>query len=191
MRAKRGDVEPGHPATKLTYADYVRLPDDGLRHEIIDGEYYATPSPVTRHQRILRRLSYAIERFLREHPIGEVFWAPLDVVLTDTDIVVPDLLYISRERAYLVTEKNLRGAPDLVVEILSPSTKSRDERLKRDLYERMGVNEYWVVDPTRNIVRVHRRGTGRFEEVQILGAADHLTSPFFPGLQLPLHEILA
>ena len=115
------------------------LPGDGLRHEIIDGEHYVTPSPVTRHQRISRNLLHLIQTYLDTHPIGEILAAPFDALLSEFDIVVPDVLYLSRERARFLTEKNLQGPPDLVIEILSPGTRSRDERLKRNLYERVGV----------------------------------------------------
>ena len=126
-------MDPRHPSTKLTYADLELLPDDGLRHEIIDGEHYVTASPVTQHQRIVRRLLVALQAHLDTHPTGEVFCAPLDVVMSVQDVVVPDLIYVSQSRAQLLTAKNLQGAPDLVIEILSPSTRRRDERLKRDL----------------------------------------------------------
>ena len=103
------------------------MPDDGLRHELIDGVHYVTASPVTRHQRILRRLAVAIENWLADHPTGEMFFAPLDVVLTRYDVVVPDLIYVSAERSEGIEEKGLFAAPDLAVEILSPSTRRRDE----------------------------------------------------------------
>ena len=135
-------------AASLTYDDYLLFPDDGLRHEIIGGEHYVTASPVTRHQRILLNLCHLIQTYLDEQPTGELLPGPVDVLLSENDIVVPDLLYVSRERSPIITEKNVPGAPDLVIEILSPSTRSRDKRLKRDLYDRAGVNEYWLVDPT-------------------------------------------
>ena len=184
-------MERGHSSTKLTYADYVLFPDDGLRHEIIEGEHYVTPSPATQHQRISRELLHLIMSYLDTHPIGEVFCAPFDVLLSDTDIVVPDLVYVSRRRARLVTEKNLQGASDLVIEILSPSTRPRDERLKRDLYERAGVDEYWLVDPERDVVEVYRRGAGGFQPPLRYARPDVVTTPLLPGLHLPLDKILA
>src|SRR4249920_1493782 len=136
---KEAVLEPERSSPKLTFADYLLFPDDGLRHEIIDGEHYVTPSPATRHQRFSLSLLHLIQSYLDVQPTGELFSAPFDVVLSFTDVVVPDLIYLSRARAHLLTAKNLQGAPDLVVEILSPSTRPRDERLKRDLYERVGV----------------------------------------------------
>ena len=183
-------MEPRHPSTRLTYADLELLPDDGLRHEIIDGAHYVTASPVTRHQRILRRLLVALQVYLDTHPTGEVFCAPFDVVMSFHDVVVPDLIYISHSRADLITTKNLQGAPDLVIEILSPSTRSRDERLKRDLYERVGVEEYWVIDPDRNILVVHRRQGTHFLPSETFDASAAITTPLLPGFELPLGGVL-
>jgi Uma2 family endonuclease len=182
-------VERPHSSTRLTYADYVLFPDDGLRHEIIDGEHYVTPSPVTRHQRISRELLHVIHGYLETDPIGEVFGAPFDVVLSDTNVLVPDLVYVSDQRAKLLTEKNLQGPPDLVIEILSPGTRSRDEQLKRDVYERAGVEEYWLIDPERNAVRVYRRGAAGFLPAVQHARPDTLTTSLLPGFKIPLEKI--
>jgi Uma2 family endonuclease len=184
-------VEREHSATKLTYADYLRFPDDGLRHEIIDGEHYVTPSPATRHQRIVRNLLYLIQSYLETHATGEVFCAPFDALLSEFDIVVPDLIYLSNERSQFLTSKNLQGPPDLVIEILSPSTRSRDKRLKHALYERVGVTEYWIVDPELDQVQVYRSTAGRFESPIHVVRPNVLTSPLLPGLELPLDRVLA
>ena len=187
-----GAAVPGHSSTKLTYADYVLLPDDGLRHEIIEGEHYVTASPSTRHQRILLNLTYLIQGYLETRPVGEIFFAPFDVLLSQFNILVPDLVYISKERAYQLTAKNLQGAPNLVVEILSPSTRRRDQRLKRDVYKRTGVEEYWLVDPEDDvIVVVYRRVGGEFAEPRRFGRGETLITPLLPGLELPLDRILA
>jgi Uma2 family endonuclease len=184
-------VERERSSTKLTYADYVALPDDGLRHEIIDGEHYVTPSPATRHQRISLNLLYLLRGYLEVHPLGEIFGAPFDVLLSEFDIVVPDVLYLSRERARFLTEQNLQGPPDLVIEILSPSTRSRDERSKRNLYERVGVEEYWLVDPLRDVIHVYRRDeTQRFAPPMRYARGDVLTTRLLPGLQLPVDNVL-
>jgi len=183
-------VRPGHSPTKLTYADYVLFPDDGLRHEIIDGEHYVTPSPATRHQRIAGNLYYLLRDHLETHPLGEIFLAPFDALLSEFDIVVPDLLYLSNESSRFLTSKNLQGPPDLVVEILSPSTRRRDVRLKRDLYERVGVREYWLVDPARDVIEVYQRSDERFQGPVQYGKSDVLTTPLMPGLELPVDRIL-
>lgn len=184
-------MERQDSTTKLTYADYLRFPDDGLRHEIIDGEHYVTPSPATRHQRISRNLLHVIQTYLDTHPIGELFAAPFDALLSDFDIVVPDLLYLSTERARFLTSKNLQGPPDLVIEILSPSTRSRDRKLKRDLYERVGVREYWVVDPEQDRVEISRHHDGSFGEPISVPRTGAITTPLLPDFELPLDRVLA
>ncbi len=180
------------PGVKLTYDDFLLFPDDGQRHELIDGEHYVTPSPNTAHQRIVGRLYLAVGRYLETHPIGEIFLAPFDVVFSQFDVVEPDLLYITAERKQdVLTTKHVRGTPDLVIEVGSPGTRRRDETIKRRLYERAGVVEYWIVDPELEVVRVYRRERDGFARAHELSreANDVLTSPFFPGLDLPLESI--
>ena len=177
---------------KLTYDDFVLFPDDGKRHELIDGEHYVTAAPNIRHQQILLELAFLIRRWLEDHRVGRVFMAPLDIVLSTFDVVEPDLLYLSHERAAeVLTAQHLRGAPELVVEIGSPSTRQRDETTKRRLYERTGVSEYWFVDPELDVVRVYRREGDRFTRpIELsLEAGDTLTTPLLPGLELPLNRI--
>jgi Uma2 family endonuclease len=177
---------------KLTYDDFVLFPDDGKRHELIDGEHYVTPSPNTKHQRISLRLVVAIGAWLEEHPIGRLFHAPYDVVLSLFDIVEPDLVYLSNQRAAdVMTALHLRGAPELVVEIGSPGTRGRDETIKRRLYERAGVSEYWCIDPELDVVRVYRRDGDRFARPVELSreVGDILTTPLLPGLALPLDRV--
>jgi Uma2 family endonuclease len=179
-----------HSATRLTYEDYLLFPDDGQRHEIIEGEHYVSPPPVVRHQRILLRLSYLMQSHLETHPVGEILFAPVAVLLSEFNVFEPDLLYLSNERRNLLTLKNLQGAPDLVVEILSPSTRSRDERLKRDVYERTGVREYWVIDPERNIVDVYQWDSADKSERTIrLNQSESLTTPMLEGFYLPLVKL--
>jgi Uma2 family endonuclease len=185
-------MRPANPGVKLTYEDFVLFPDDGKRHELIDGEHYVTPSPNTRHQRISRDLLVIIATWLEEHPTGEVFCAPYDVVFSDFDVVEPDLLYLSNERAgQVLTPLHARGVPELVIEIASKGTRKRDETIKRRLYERVGVSEYWVVDPETDVVRVYRREQQGFARpVEWSHAAgDVLTTPLLPGLELPLARI--
>ena len=186
------DMKAAIPRVKLTYDDFVLFPDDGKRHELIDGEHYVTPSPNIRHQQLLGRLHLLIGGWLQTNPIGEMFLSPLDVVFSDVDVVEPDLLFISSHRAAdIITPKHVRGAPDLVVEIGSPSTRKRDETIKRRLYERAGVAEYWVVDPDLDVVRVYRRTDAGFGRPLELAkeAGDTLATPLLPGLELPLVRI--
>jgi len=181
-----------NPDVKLTYEDFVLFPDDGKRHELIDGEHFVTPSPNTKHQAIAMNLSGMIWAYLQQHAIGRVFAAPFDVVFSNFDVVEPDLLYLSKERAAAVlTSLHATGAPDLVVEIGSKGTRKRDETIKRRLYERFGVAEYWVIDPALDLVKVYRRAGERYERVAELALenGDVLTTPFLPGLDLPLAKI--
>ena len=184
---------PTGPSVKLTYDDFVHFPDDGKRHELIDGEHYVTPSPNLKHQSIVMNLTGLIWSYLRENKVGVVFGSPLDVVFSHFDVVEPDLLFVSEARRKVLTAKNIQGAPDLVVEVGSPSTRRRDERLKHQLYERFGVSEYWVVDPDIEIIKVYRLTDSRYTRVSelTLGANDVLTTPLLPGLELPLAEIFA
>lgn len=171
---------------KLTYEDYAAIPDDGRRHEILDGEHYVNPAPNIRHQIISIRLSTALHGFVQTHRLGYVFAAPTDVVLSEHDVVVPDVVFVSNARADLLTEANIQGPPDLVVEILSSSTRRYDTRLKFDMYERAGVGEYWIVDPDEDVVTVFRREGERFRRVD---PGDTITTPLLPGFALPLSAI--
>jgi Uma2 family endonuclease len=180
------------PGVKLTYDDFVQFPDDGKRHELIDGEHYVTPSPNRKHQKVSGNIHLLIGSWLEQHPIGHVYYAPFDVVFSQFDVVEPDLLYMSNERAATVlTAANVQGTPELVVEIGSPGTRKRDETIKRRLYERSAVSEYWVVDPELDIVRVYRREVEGFARPVELRAesGDVLETPLLPGLDLPLERI--
>ena len=132
--------------TPTTWEDVLRMSDDGNRYEFIGGRLYVTPTPVTRHQRISKRLQAALMRVLEDAGHGEVFGAPFLVEFPGTgDRVQPDLLFVSDERREIIGEKQVLGAPDLVVEILSPSTAHRDRGIKLDLYARCGIRQYWIV----------------------------------------------
>jgi Uma2 family endonuclease len=180
------------PRVKLTYDDFVLFPDDGKRHELIDGEHYVTPSPSTKHQAVSGNLHFLLRAWLEEHPVGRVFYAPFDIVFTQFDVVEPDLLYMSNERAAaILTEKHVTGAPEIVIEIVSKGTRKRDETIKRRLYERSRVAEYWVVDPELDVVRVYRAESGRFGRPLELSAeaGDVLRTPQLPGLEVPVGRV--
>lgn len=131
---------------KFTYEHYCQLPE-GDRYELIEGELLLTPSPTVRHQRVAATMQEALRTFVKANDLGSVFYAPLDVVLSDENVVQPDILFISKERDNIIKEENIQGPPDLVVEIISPSTAERDRSLKKALYGKFGVREYWIVDP--------------------------------------------
>ena len=185
-------VTPSSPGVKLTYDDFVQFPDDGQRHELIDGEHYVTPSPNRKHQRVSGNIHLLIGAWLEERPIGQLFYAPFDVVFSRFDVVEPDLLYMSNERAATVlTAANVQGTPELVIEIGSPGTRKRDETIKRRLYERAGVSEYWVVDPELDVVRVYQREGETFARPVELSAeaGDVLTTTLLSGLELPVARV--
>jgi Uma2 family endonuclease len=150
--------------TKLTYEDYVHFPDDGRIHELIDGDHYVSPAPGTDHQRVSRRIQFQLYEQLEKPGLAEVFNAPTDVHLTEIDVVQPDLAVVDLTRKYIISAKKIDAAPELVVEIISDSTATRDLSLKRDLYQRAGVPEYWIVDPAEHEVRPFRlSGEGAYE----------------------------
>jgi Uncharacterized protein conserved in cyanobacteria len=180
-----------NPGVKLTYDDFLLFPDDGKRHELIDGEHYVTPSPSRKHQAISWNLTIIIGSYLESHPVGRAFAAPFDVVFSNFDVVEPDLLFISNARLEALTSKNVQGAPNLVVEIGSPSTRRRDEIIKRKLYERFGVEEYWVIDPEIETIAVYRHVDETYQRVLELAVerTDTLETPLLPHLTLPLQQI--
>lgn len=182
---------PRDASTKLTYEDFLNFPDDGRRHELIDGDHYVTPSPNTRHQRLVARLFDAIYDHLKVKPDGEVFLAPFDVVISNFDVVGPDLVFVAADQSDILTDKHVRGTPALVIEILSPGTRKTDELTKRRLYDRAGVREYWIVDPELDVVKVFRREADGLPRVAELTreAADNLTTPLLPGLAISLPEL--
>lgn len=186
------DMRPAAPGVKLTYNDFVQFPDDGKRHELIDGEHYVTPSPSTRHQKISGNLHWLLRSHLEQTRTGQLFYAPYDIVFSQFDVVEPDLMYFSHARAAeVLTPLHARGAPELIIEIGSKGTRKRDETIKRRLYERAGVSEYWVVDPAIDIIRVYRLTEGSYGRALEFSreAGDVLTSPLFHGLELPLDKV--
>ena len=185
-------MKPASPGVKLTYDDFLLFPEDGKRHELIDGEHYVTASPNLKHQLIVGQLYLTIGSWLEAHPVGRIVLAPFDVIFSDIDVVEPDLLFIAADRTGdILTSQGVRGAPDLVVEVASKSTRARDETLKRRLYERAGVVEYWIVDPAIDVVRVYRREKTAFLRPEELSreAKDTLKTPLLQGLEIPLTRI--
>ncbi len=187
---QRADAEPN----RLTYEDYLAFPDDGRRHQLIDGEHVVTPAPSLRHQDVLGNLYTALKDYLRERPIGKVYIAPVDVVLSAASVVQPDLLFVFSDRRDILAGDRIDGAPDLVVEVLSSSTRRLDQGAKRTLYDRFGVRECWLVDPDSETVTVHRRASdGSFPEMPPLSreVADVLTTPLLVGFAVGLSELFA
>jgi Uma2 family endonuclease len=177
-----------NPLIKFTYNDYLNAPKD-KRYELLNGDLVVLPSPEEFHQRVSILLGSKLVQFAVENSQGRVYHAPFDVVLSNTDVVQPDLIFVSNERADIITPANIQGAPDLVVEILSPSTATRDKTFKRSLYTRHSITEYWMVDLTEKTIIVLRLGERGFEVVNTYGQGGILTSPTLQGFTLNLNGI--
>jgi Uma2 family endonuclease len=179
------------PATyRLTFEDWLRFPDDGKLYEILGGELFASPPPTLRHQRIGRKLLRFIDRYLEESSRGEIFYSQTGVRLSEEDVVEPDLVVVLSEHSDRAgDDAYIAGAPDLVVEILSPGTAGRDLRGKRTLYERSGVPEYWIVDPVSATIQVLALVGDAYREAALYRRGDTLVSPLLPGLEIPVAQI--
>ncbi|MDP2389308.1 MAG: Uma2 family endonuclease [Acidobacteriota bacterium] len=197
MEGRDAMADAVRSTARLTYDDLVAMfpEDDGVHRELIGGEIFVTPSAVTRHQRLSMRLALSLGNHLDLHPNqGEVFTARFDVVLTAFDVVEPDVLVILGDQRNILTDKNVRGAPGIVIEILSPGTRKRDLTLKRRLFDREGVREYWIVDPEGDNVAVYRRADdGSFPLAATREArnGETLMTPLLPGWQLALERLFA
>ncbi len=177
-------------AVKFTYDDYVLLPED-QRCELIEGEFVMTPAPFTRHQIVSQRLEYELMRQVARRALGQMLHAPTDVVLSRHTVVQPDILVVVREHTGIIEKAYVRAAPDLVVEILSTGDPGRDRKIKRKLYFKYGVREYWIVDPDACTVEVCVRGRGQFRTVRVWRAPEALRSPLFPKLRIRLGPVFA
>ena len=174
---------------KFTYRDYLNAPAD-RRYELLDGELTMAPAPGESHQRVAALLGWKLVQFVTENGLGRVYPAPFDVVLSDTDVVQPDLVFVSRARAHVLTAANVRGAPDIVVEILSPSTAERDRTFKRTLYARHGVREYWLVDTAGESVAVLLLDDrGAYQVAGTYRAGETLVSSILPGFLLNVDDL--
>ncbi len=174
---------------RFTYQDYLLLPED-KRYEILDGDLCVVAAPNMRHQRISKRLERALTA-LEEKGLGEMFHAPYDVILSDENVVQPDLLFVRKENAGVVTDMNLQGPPDLAVEILSPGTRNKDLEIKRKIYASYGVQEYWIVDPNVHSVEVLVLSETGYTSAGVYGKTGRFSSPLLPELNLSLSEIFA
>ena len=175
-------------ALRFTYQDYLQLPED-RRYEIVAGDLYMVPAPIPYHQKVSRNLEFQLHQHVKAHDLGEIFYAPCDVLLSDTDVVQPDILFIGEKRLSIITETNIHGAPDLVVEILSPASERRDRGAKQKLYARAGVLEYWIVDPTAKTVEVFTLNETGYQRLNLFNHSETLSSPLFPDLFISLADI--
>jgi Uma2 family endonuclease len=166
--------------------DLELWPEDGKRRELIGGDIFVSPSPTWTHQMILRKLIGFVERYLETHPVGQLVFAPMDLLLPGEDTVQPDFMFISSERTEIISERGVRGAPDWIVEVLSPSNRDYDLETKRRLYVRNGVPVYWAVDPEAREVQVFTlEGESKFSIDAVLDV------PGLDGFQLGVQELFA
>ncbi|HMO12951.1 MAG TPA: Uma2 family endonuclease [Pirellulaceae bacterium] len=175
------------PTTKLGYKEYCLFPDNGYRHEIINGRHFMNPAPSPDHQSVSKYLAHYLFSQIELTLLGKVFYAPIDVQLGDYDIVQPDLVVILNDGAARITKVKIVGAPDLLIEILSPSTRKNDFTLKRQLYEQAGVREYWIVDAPKHEVTQLVLINGRYRKQLVDG--DELVFNILPAVKIPLPKI--
>ncbi len=173
---------------KLTYRDYLDMPGED-RFELIDGELILVGSPNTAHQTAVVDLGFLMYSHVKKIDLGRIFVAPFDVVFSDTDVVQPDLVFVSKEREGIITPANIQGAPDMLVEILSPSSRSRDWSEKRELYAQYGVQEYWIIDPVERKIWIMRLRKGALEIAGEYGAGDTAASSTVAGFGVRVDEI--
>lgn len=173
----------------VTYEQYAQMPDDGRRYELFEGVLQVAPSPTTRHQRVSGKLFLILQNHVAEHDLGEVFDAPLDVVLSGTSVLQPDLVYVSRAREQVINEKNIAGAPDLAIEVVSPATASIDRVTKAQVYARHGIPYYWVVDPEQRVVEEFRLERGIYMLRRCWQQGGSFCPEAFPGLEIDLDSV--
>ena len=172
-----------------TYEDYLNFPDDGKRYEIIDGELFVSPAPKTPHQKITGNFFGTIWYFLQQNPLGEIYSAPTDVILSEINVLQPDVLFFSKRKRDILTRDNIQGAPDLVIEVFSPSSEKRDRTVKLKAYSKFGVLEYWMASEKKKTVEVWRRKGDKLVYHAIFEKTQTLTTPLLPGLEIALGKI--
>jgi len=177
------------PPGKLTYEDYVGLPDDGRRYEILDGELEVSPAPAPRHQGVSGHLFFILYGHVQERALGRVYHAPIDVILATDSIVQPDLLFVAAGREAIVTERAIEGPPDLAVEILSPWSDRRDRVAKAALYARYGIRHYWIPDPVARTLEVYEVKGTEYRRVAVHEGAARVRTTLFPDLEIDLGRV--
>lgn len=169
--------------------DIWDAPDDQYRYEVIDGELFMSPAAAWWHQYGLGKLYRILANWVYEHALGRIVPAPVGVVLDDESGVQPDIVYVSREREHLISERGVEGAPDLVVEVLSPSTEARDRGIKMRRYAAAGVPHYWLLSPEARALQPYRLGEGGYELVGTFGPGTIFRPELFPALDIPIDEL--
>jgi Uma2 family endonuclease len=176
---------------KYLATDIWDTPDDGKRYEVIGGELFVSPSPSWLHQYALMQLALLVGNWVFQHALGKVVQAPLGIVLDEEDGVQPDLIYISRERDHIITERGIESAPDLLVEVLSPSTASRDRGIKMRRYANAAVPHYWMLDPGGRALEAYKLGDNGYELLGTFGVGETFRPELFAGLELPIDRLWA
>jgi Uma2 family endonuclease len=174
---------------RITYADWLRFPDDGKLWEIIEGEVFVSPPPTTRHQRVSARLYRLLVAHVEDGGLGEVLFAPVGVRLSDEDVLEPDIVVLLAEHVGRIEEQAIVGPPDMVVEILSAGTARRDLSKKRATYESAGVQEYWIVDPESVSIDLLVLDSGSYRRSGLFRKGDVLRSPLLPGLEIRIDGV--
>lgn len=175
----------------LTVEDYRELPETGPRYQLIEGDLEMAPAPNRYHQDISRNLEYILLDYLEENPIGKLYDAPFDVYLDRHNVFQPDILFVSNARRSILTDAGAEGAPDFVVEILSPSTTDLDRISKHRVYARSGVQELWIIDPERKHIEIYLLSKDAAAPAAVYGEKDQFESAFFPGLRFNSAKIFA
>jgi Uma2 family endonuclease len=171
----------------FTYQDLEFFEPDNYRHEISEGEHFMTPSPSTYHQKIVGNLYRKLSDYVEKNKLGEIYVSPVDVIFHEIDVFVPDLVFVSNENLSIVSENNIQGAPDLIIEVMSPSSVARDREGKYKRYAYYGVKEYWIVDLQRKLVEVYDLEQDKL--INVIPQKQKLNSPIFEDLNLDLTKI--
>jgi Uma2 family endonuclease len=173
----------------LTYEDYVLLPNDGKRYEILEGELSVTPAPSTKHQTASVNLVALLSRHINERDLGKLFHAPIDLILETSSVLQPDLLFVSKARQRIITERAIEGAPDLVIEILSPTTTRTDRVTKAHIYARHGVPAYWIVDPEQQNIEIYLLEADAYRLAATLQGKTPMPAPPFEDLNIAAADL--
>jgi len=188
MDAQTAELSTKSTPDRYTYKDYLLI-DDDKRYEILRGGLIMVPAPFTIHQRLLIRLSVIFSNFIKEKKLGEMLVAPTDVVLAEDTVVQPDILFINKERLDIIKEAAIMDSPDLIVEIVSPSSASYDTVEKRDIYEEYGVKEYWLVFPQEKVIEVLTLENNIYREFCKGRKTGVVRSKIIVGLEVDLKEV--
>lgn len=175
----------------LTYEDYLSLPDDRNRYEILEGELVVTPSPTFAHQEVSQNIVHILYSHIKKNSLGKIVTAPMDVIFDETTIVQPDIIFISQEKCHCVTKKGIECAPDLLIEILSSSSKRYDRLSKMQIYGKHGVLYYWIIDPDSLTLEEYRIENDRYLPARTYQGNSTFTPGLFPGLVIELSQVWA